>query len=440
MSDFVLDPRVFISPPYRTCPKCSKAAFGVLSVGREQYTRRCRECWFTETFPFWSTLKKKVIYVDQFAISNMMKAIDVSAKAHSKAAADPFWITLFERLERVCKLQLAICPDSHQHRDESLLSPFFDALKRMYEQLSHGVSFDSKDQIEQRQTHVALQAWLQGQAPTHDLNPEKVTSGGLNEWQDRLIITVSGGYPPDMAETIRSVRDQTHEALAEWFERCRQSPEKDFDHWLNVERQGCADGLIAAYRAWAERQQEVGLGKRPFTLENLLPSPPVNHFIGIRDTLKARGFTGDELGKQIHAFLNSDHFMDTPVNLIVTRLFASIAHRAANGQKRPPNRGMANDIGIVSSLLPYCDAMFIDNECRAMLENVPKKHAIPYATEIFSLRDGEAFLEYLKRIEDGADKQILADVREVYGDDWPTPFLKMYEVEREMEARRQRDA
>lgn len=310
----------------------------------------------------------------------------------------------------------------------------------MYEQLSHGVSFDSKDQIEQRQTHVALQAWLQGQAPTHDFNPEQVTSGGLNEWQDRLIITVSGGYPPDMAETIRSARDQTHEALAEWFERCRQSPEKDFDHWLNVERQGCADGLIAAYRAWAERQLEVGLGKRAFTMENLLPSPPVNHFIGIRETLKARGFTGDELGKQIHAFLNSDHFMDTPVNLIATRLFASIAHRAANGQKRPPNRGMANDIGIVSSLLPYCDAMFIDNECRAMLENVPKKHAIPYATEIFSLRDGEALLEYLKRIEDHADKQILAEVREVYGDDWPTPFLTMYEVEREMEAKRVRDA
>ncbi|HEX5473945.1 MAG TPA: hypothetical protein VFX12_04710 [Vicinamibacterales bacterium] len=85
MSDFILDPRVFISPPDRTCPKCSKDAFGVLGVGREQYTRRCRECWFTETFPFLSTLKKKVIYIDQFAISNMMKAIDVSAKAHDKA-------------------------------------------------------------------------------------------------------------------------------------------------------------------------------------------------------------------------------------------------------------------------------------------------------------------------------------------------------------------
>jgi hypothetical protein len=126
------------------------------------------------------------------------------------------------------------------------------------------------------------------------------------------------------------------------------------------------------------------------------------------------------------------------VNLIATRLFASIAHRAANGQKRPPNRGMANDIGIVSSLLPYCDAMFIDNECRAMLENIPKKHAVPYSTRVFSLREGDTFLEYLRNIEESADKQILADVREVYGEDWPTPFLTMYEVEREMESRKQR--
>jgi hypothetical protein len=137
-----------------------------------------------------------------------MKAIDVTAKAHDKAAADPFWMALFKQLERVCKLQLAICPDSHQHRDESLLSPFFDALKRMYEQLSHGVSFDSADQIEQRQTNVALLAWLAGEEPVYDLNPERVTSGGLNDWQDRLIVAVSGGYPADMAETIRSSRDR----------------------------------------------------------------------------------------------------------------------------------------------------------------------------------------------------------------------------------------
>jgi hypothetical protein len=246
--------------------------------------------------------------------------------------------------------------------------------------------------------------------------------------KNALRISTSSGTRP---------RDQTHDALADWFERCRQSPEKDFDHWLEIERQGCADGLIGAYRAWAERQLEVGLGKRPFTLHNLMPSPAVNHFTLVRDVLKARGFTGDELGKQINAFLNSEPFKDTPANRIATRFFASIAHRAANGQKKPPNRGMANDIGIVSTLMPYCDAMFIDNECRAMLENIPKRHALAFPARIFSPRDGDTFLAYLKEVEENADKQILQDVRDVYGDDWPRPFLTMFEVEREMDARRQ---
>jgi hypothetical protein len=38
----------------------------VLGIGREQYTRRCRDCCFTETYPCRCTLKKRVIYVDQF--------------------------------------------------------------------------------------------------------------------------------------------------------------------------------------------------------------------------------------------------------------------------------------------------------------------------------------------------------------------------------------
>ena len=44
------------------------------------------------------------------------------------------------------------------HRHESMLSDSFQPLKRMYEQLSHGVSFDSPEQIAQRQLHDGPQA------------------------------------------------------------------------------------------------------------------------------------------------------------------------------------------------------------------------------------------------------------------------------------------
>ncbi len=40
--------------------------------------------------------------------------------------------------------------------------------------------------------------------------------------------------------------------------------------------------------------------------------------------------------------------------------------------ERNPNQGTATDINIVSTLLPYCDAMFVDNKCRALFPTFPE--------------------------------------------------------------------
>lgn len=162
---------------------------------------RCRECFLTVTEPL-PALKKKIIYVDQFAISNMMKAPDVTARGHDRAKADAFWLTLFEALERICKLQLAICPDSGQHPEESVVSPFFAALKRMYEQLSYGVSFYDTERIAQEQLYVDATAWARGEHPVHDVSTEHVTRGALNAWQERIIVSVDITYPPDVVDGI----------------------------------------------------------------------------------------------------------------------------------------------------------------------------------------------------------------------------------------------
>jgi len=44
---------------------------------------------------------KKVVYLDQFVISEIVNAIDPHAKAHARV--DPFWRQVFEALERVSK-------------------------------------------------------------------------------------------------------------------------------------------------------------------------------------------------------------------------------------------------------------------------------------------------------------------------------------------------
>src|SRR5881409_525479 len=75
VNQFVFDPRVFIRPPYIQCPSCGvDEQFGVLMIGAG-YTRRCRQCWHTESFDL-PEIRKTVIYLDQMAISEMMKVLN----------------------------------------------------------------------------------------------------------------------------------------------------------------------------------------------------------------------------------------------------------------------------------------------------------------------------------------------------------------------------
>ena len=350
---FQFDPRDLISPPFRECPQCGNSALGVLEVGGQMYKRRCRECWYTDDRPLWP-LDKKVIYVDQFAISNMMKAIDVTAKGHDRTAADPFWLSLFEGLERVCKLQLAVCPNSDAHLDESLLSPFFGPLKRMYEQLSHDVSFDFLNTIEQRQVHVALTAWLRGETPTFDFSPEQALNGRLNDWNDRFIISVDMSYPEEMVEGIRSMRDQVHENQVEMFREFCESTEADFDYWFEREQNGVARAIRRSCLAYVERCRDIATGRVPFRLENLYSSQGLDLYRLIVSVMKEQEVPPEEIPSGVMAFLDSDALKSVPFNRLRSLLWAVIAQKAVAGQRRPPNRGTLYDIQFVSVLLPYC--------------------------------------------------------------------------------------
>jgi hypothetical protein len=87
---------------------------------------------------------------------------------------------------------------------------------------------------------------------------------------------------------------------------------------------------------------------------------------------------------------------------------------------------MANDIAIISVLLPYCDAMFIDNECHTYLQEKPLCDAINYGTITFSQNTKEEFLNYLDKIEQKASKKHLDKVEEVYGENWKKPYTTLY--------------
>jgi hypothetical protein len=419
MPTFQFDPRDLIGPPYRGCPKCGSESFGVLSISGQSYARRCRNCFHNASFPLWP-LNKKVIYIDQFAISNMAKALNTAMRGHDRAAADPRWLNLFEALERVCKLQLAICPNSEGHFHESLLSGYFEPLRHMYEHLSHGISFDWWQQIAKSQLIVATTTWLRGERAVYDLNPELVTSRRLHDWQDRIRISVNMNYPPDMAEDIRRIRDELDGSLQAHFDSIRSAPQKDFEYWLTREREAVGNSLIESWRRYVERlkQMEELDFDRVYNSNGL---EQVRLIIEIfeRERVRPQERLGD--------FLKSDELKDTPSNRISCLMWAVLAHRAANGQIQAPNRGMVNDINMASTLLPYCDAMLIDKECRGILADIPKRHRPDHSAKVFSPNMMDEFVAYLREVEEQGDPIVLKQVHEVYGEDWPKPFLTIYE-------------
>jgi hypothetical protein len=97
----------FVQDPFRTCPKCGRErTFGLLAIYARHYVRRCIDCSFDQRLAL-TEIKKRIIYLDQFVISNMMKELEpANTNAHS------FYRPLFEKLDRLSKLQLIVCPDS----------------------------------------------------------------------------------------------------------------------------------------------------------------------------------------------------------------------------------------------------------------------------------------------------------------------------------------
>lgn len=88
--------------PFEMCANCKeKDTFGILSVGGDGVTKRCTKCRYlrTEILP---TLDKKVIYLDQFAFSELHKMRSGTRK-HDKWT--PFWSEADALLNRAILLQ-----------------------------------------------------------------------------------------------------------------------------------------------------------------------------------------------------------------------------------------------------------------------------------------------------------------------------------------------
>src|SRR5258705_13977605 len=62
---------------------------------------------------------------------------------------------------------------------------------------------------------------------------------------------------------------------------------------------GCRDGLLRAHEEWVNRQIDLAHGRKPFTLENVSPSPGAEQVSAILEVLKRRGLSQENRGKRL---------------------------------------------------------------------------------------------------------------------------------------------
>ena len=323
MGDFVFDPRVFILPPFRACPSCgAEEAYGVLMIGGLQYRRRCRECWHSEQYPL-PQLNKKVIYLDQMVVSNMTKALHPTAAAGRQI--DPFWRELFERLDVICRMQLAICPDSETHREESAVWTHPEALRRMYEHFSHGATFYDAPTVREAQMMEFLENWLDGR-PEALIEADQATliRGAIDSWQEHFMISVGGLEPEDWPARLNESRERAAEALRELSEQWQQTPTFSFDVVYQHELRAIGQTLLQLHLQALGEAAEVIAGNRPFDPEVFLPSNATATILDIHHRLRQHGTADDELWRKTAEFFRSPHLDRVPYLRISCMLFGRL--------------------------------------------------------------------------------------------------------------------
>lgn len=428
-SGFRLDPRVFIGPPFYTCPKCSKPALGTLMFGRRVVNRRCRECGHTESERL-PELHKRLVYLDQFAYSNMAKALDPVWAAQRPPQA-PFWTELFDVVDRSMKLQLIVCPHSTVHEKESSVSAHPEVLRTLYEHLSAGVSFRYPQQILCAQWAYGLDVWLRGKLPDYgSLPPEGVLNRSPHEWLETIRISVNmPGAGPD-ATTGREVRSRSYAAMGQWHLHW-QGEEMGFEDWYRFERGGNAFTVWELYKEHQALLAKAIRGEIPMNTEDLWnPRLEVGTIQALVRVAERHENTPKDVLAAVGDFLNSRSAQDAPANDIGAMMMAALARKARAGQKRLPSPGMWNDITAIAHFLPYCDAMFVDNECAGLLAEEPLRSRVPGTDRVYCLNTKERFLAFLDGLEQEAGADHRDRVVRAYGENWLVPYREVLADER----------
>lgn len=420
MQNIKINPSMFIHSPYKKCPKCNQEKFGILMILEQSYTRRCCSCFYpggyepAEQFDL-PKLDKKIVYLDQFAISEM-------AKVKKDPSQRKDWLELYNLIDGLVLDQVIVCPDSHYHEQESRLSVSLNKdLKDFYEQMSRGITFSNPHDIESSQVYKALKKFVgEDKTETYDFSDGNgAFNNNPNSWQDKIHIRVNLGEDPNEIKRLRLSKEKYLEIMKEHFQGLPNRSKFDFFEEVKVWQVARANAISQLYYNYIKEYIEMCFRIKPFDPMWFLNSPVITELAEqILYFFEGRGVTDKiEQLKRMREFLYSDYFYNIPHVLIGSLFNAGISRKFVYGTRKEPKSGDYYDIQIIEHLLPYCDAMLIDNETRAILTEEPINTELKkrFKTLLFSISKRDEFIGFLRELQNQMSPEIREAVIEVYG-------------------------
>ena len=319
-----------------------------------------------------------------------------------------------------------------------LSETFYKDQKKIYELLGSGFDFELPETIEFKQVLRAAELWINGQEinSTNVIHQEDAFHENIHKWTDFFFISFNLGYDStEYKDVLKSSKIQKYSYLQSIFFRWKSETGKHFSHWFQEESSSQSryliqdftkfwNILISKYPGVYDLHELIHREKcdllRQGTLEQYIP-----YSYRIIDSLGGlfikHRISADEVLAKVFQFLVSHAYIELPFNKISSALYGAIANNAANGNsQKPPNEGTSNDVSMITTLLPYCDAMFIDrpmhelfNQAINGLNKINKP--LNLQTEVFSCSNKDAFLNYLSEIESAVSHEHLNIVKEIKG-------------------------
>lgn len=429
------NPQIFINPPYNDCPMCKREdVFGVLAIGGNAYTRKCVVCKHTKRY-FLPRLNKKIIYLDQFVLSNIAKSLHPDTRDKVK---DPFWKELYGKLDTLCKLQAIICPKSNFHEEESrMTTKHFEKIRRINLQLSNGVSFVREEEIKKMQILKYVDCWVNPEVKVESLqlNQLSVYKKDPHSWQSRLIVDVDLPLTPLWSEGLRQIRQDAGRDFNEivmkrhWEEQKDKTPKYFFRQVAAEEANAFGKVTLKLAKDQIKVMAAVSLGIIPADFTNFYPNPSFRLVEAIKELFIEKGISEDKVAEQVCEFLSSPLLAELPFNKISGALHAAAARKHCAGRSSQPsakNPSILSDISMISTLLPYCDAMMIDTECYLYLKEPDVQQYLDYETRLFSPKNRNEFLNYLDEIEASLKSEHCRKVESLFGKDWAKPYYNIF--------------